>query len=220
MITKLIIKNYTPLVKKGVSYVELDTKEIFNIILGRNGFGKTSLLRELTPFPPDNADYQPGGYKEVHVVVGKDAFILRSTTGKSSEHHFILNGKNLNEGNTLLVQRELVKIHFGVTSGIKDVITGLDVRDLFTTLSAPRRKDFLMAVNPNDTTYALKVFDKLKSNLNAIKGGLKTQRQRLVVEEGRLSQLAGMEPDKLQQEIRVGHLAFVQLRQITLHFQE
>lgn len=203
MITKLIIKNYTPLVKKGVSYVELDTKEIFNIILGRNGFGKTSLLRELTPFPPDNADYQPGGYKEVHVVVGKDAFILRSTTGKSSEHHFILNGKNLNEGNTLLVQRELVKIHFGVTSGIKDVITGLDVRDLFTTLSAPRRKDFLMAVNPNDTTYALKVFDKLKSNLNAIKGGLKTQRQRLVVEEGRLSQLAGMEPDKLQQEIRV-----------------
>lgn len=203
MITKLIVKNLTPLAKKGVTYVELDTKDIFNVIVGRNGFGKTSLLRELTPYPPDNADYGPGGYKESHHVVGKDTYILKSTTGKSSEHHFIHNGKNLNEGNTLLVQRELVKIHFGVTPFIKDVITGLDVRDLFTTLSSARRKDFLMAVNPNDTSYALKIYDKLKSNLNALKGGLKTQRQRLVVEEGRLSQLAGMEPERLQVEIRV-----------------
>lgn len=203
MITKLIIKNYAPLSKKGVTYVELDTKDVFNIVLGRNGFGKTSLLRELTMMPPDNADYLAGGYKEVHAVVGKNTYVLKSSTGKSSEHHFIHNGKQLNEGNTLLVQRELVKIHFGVTPFIKDVITGLDVRNLFTTLSAPRRKDFLMAINPNDTSYALKIYDKLKSNLNALKGGLKTQRQRLVVEEGRLTQLVSMDPEKLQQEIRL-----------------
>lgn len=202
MITKLIIKNYTPLAKKGATYIELDTKDIFNIILGRNGFGKTSLLRELTPFPPDNADYLQGGYKEVHIVIGKDAYQLKSSTGKSSEHHFIHNGKNLNEGNTLLVQRELVKIHFGITQNVKNVITGLDARDLFTTLSSPRRKDFLMTVNPNDTTYALTVFDKLKSNHNSLKGGLKQQRQRLVVEEERLKQLASMDPEQLQIEIR------------------
>lgn len=203
MITKLIIKNNTALAKKGVTSIELDTKDIFNVVIGRNGFGKTTLLKEITMFPPDNADYMPGGYKEVHAVVGKDTYVLRSTTGKSSEHHFIHNGKPLNEGNTLLVQRKLVEIHFGTTQFIKDVITGLDVRDLFTTLSAPKRKDFLMAVNPNDTSYALKVHDRLRSNLNALKGGLKTQRQRLVVEESRLTQLASMDPAKLQEEIRV-----------------
>lgn len=202
MITKLIVKNYIPLAKKNVTYVELSTKEVFNIILGRNGFGKTSLMRELTADPPDNADYLPGGYKESHHVVGKDTYILKSTTGKSSEHHFIHNGKNLNEGMTLSVQRELVKIHFGYTNNIKNIITGLDVRDLFTTLSAARRKDFLMAVNPNDTTFGLKVFDKLKGNLNALKGGLKTQRQRLVVEEGRLAQLAALDATQLQNEIK------------------
>lgn len=202
MITKLIIKNNDRLAKKNVTYVELNTKEIFNIIMGRNGFGKTSLMRELTGDPPDNADYLPGGYKESHHVVGKDTYILKSTTGKSSEHHFIHNGKNLNEGNTLLVQRKLVEAHFGYSPSIKNIITGLDVRDLFTTLSAPRRKDFLMSVNPNDTSYALKVFDKLRGNLNALKGGLKTQRQRLVVEESRLSQLAAMDADKLQEEIK------------------
>lgn len=203
MITKLILKNYTPLTKKGVNYIELNTKEIFNIVLGRNGFGKTSLLRELTPFPADNADYESGGYKEIHIVIDKDVYVLTSSTGKGSEHHFIHNGKEINEGNTLLVQRDLVKSYFGVTQNTKNVITGLDVRDLFSTLSAPRRKDFLMAVNPNDTSYAVKVHDKLKSNLNALKGGLKTQRQRLIVEEGRLSQLANMDAGALQQEIRV-----------------
>lgn len=202
MLTKLILKNYTPLFKKNVTYIELDTRSMFNIILGRNGFGKTSLMRELTPFPPDNADYEAGGYKEVHFVIGKDTYVLKSSTGKGSEHHFIHNGKNLNEGNTLLVQRDLVRIHFGVTQNIKNFVTGLDVRDLFTTLSSARRKDLLMAVNPNDTSYALKMFDKLKSNHNALKGGLKTQRQRLVVEEGRLTQLAALESDKLQEEIR------------------
>lgn len=203
MLVKLILKNYTPLAKKNVTYVELDTKDIFNIILGRNGFGKTSLMKQLTVYPPDNADYGPGGYKESHHVVGKDTYILKSTTGKSSEHHFIHNGKELNEGNTLLVQRELVKIHFRVTNTINSVLTGLDVRDLFTTLSTARRKDFLMQINPNDTSYALKIHDKLKSNLNALKGGLKTQRQRLVVEESRLVQLESMDPEKLQEEIKL-----------------
>lgn len=203
MLTKLILKDYIPLAKKNVTYIELNTNDIFNIILGRNGFGKTSLLRQLTVYPPDNADFMPGGYKESHHVIGKDTYILKSTTGKSSEHHFIHNGKNLNEGNTLLVQRELVKIHFGVTPNINNIITGLDVRDLFTTLSTARRKEFLMTVNPNDTSFGLKVFEKLKSNLNAIKGGLKTQRQRLVVEEGRLTQLASMDSAKLQEEIQL-----------------
>ena len=201
MITGLILKNYTPLYKKGVKYIELDTKEIFNIILGRNGFGKTSLLQELSPLPPDNGSYEQGGYKEVRLVNENGTYILKSSTGKSSHHEFIHNGKNLNEGNTLLVQKELVKIHFKLNNNIKNILSGLDVRDLFTTLSTARRKDFLMSINPNDTTYALKVFDKLKSNLSTIKGGLKTQRQRLVSEESRAKQLASLSPEELQKEI-------------------
>jgi len=43
---------------------------------------------------------------------------------------------------------------------------------------------------------------RLKSNYNSLKGGLKQQRQRLVVEEGRLKQLASLDPEQLQIEIR------------------
>lgn len=202
MLTGLIVRNFTPLLKKGTSYVELDIKKfILNILLGRNGFGKTTLLSLITPMPPDNADFGPDGYKEWRYVDERGTFILKGSTGKNSVHEFIFNGKNLNEGKTLLVQRELVKIHFGVTQQIVNILTGLDVRDLFTTLSAARRKEFLMAVNPNDTSYALKVYEKLKSNYNTIRGGLKTQRQRLVVEEARLTQLATMDAEKLEIEI-------------------
>lgn len=201
MITGLTIKNCIPLLEKGVSSIELDTRDMWNILLGRNGYGKTTLLRMVTPMPPDNADFGPEGYKEWRYADDRGTFVLKSKTGKNNHHEFIHNGKNLNDGNTLMVQRDLVKIHFGVTQSLIDVLTGLDVADLFTTMSVARRKDFLMTVNPNDTTYALKVFDKLRGNYNAIKGGLKTQRQRLVVEEGRMSQLAGLDPATLRTEI-------------------
>lgn len=202
MLTALIIKDCIYLKQKGVSYVELDLRDILSILLGRNGFGKTTLIKQITPMPPDNADYGPEGYKEWRYADDRGTFVLKSKTGKNSHHEFIHNGVNLNEGNTLLVQRELVKIHFGITQQIVNVLTGLDVRDRFTIMSSAKRKDFLMAVNPNDTTYALKVFDKLKSNYNAIKGGLKTQRQRLVVEESRLKDLAGLNTVELNKEIQ------------------
>lgn len=203
MIIGLILKNYTPLLLKGVSIVELDTRDMLNIILGRNGYGKTSLLREMSPMPPDNAHYAKGGYKEWRYRDDRGTYVLISETGKNSKHEFIFNGKNLNEGNTLSVQKELVKIHFGITANIKGILTGLDLRDLFTTMSSLRRKEFLMAVNPNDTSYGVKVFNKLKTNYNTIKGGLKTQHQRLAVEENRMNQLASMDVEQLTKEIAI-----------------
>lgn len=203
MIIGLILKNYTPLLLKGVSVIQLDTRDMFNIILGRNGHGKTSLLREMSPLPPDNAHYGKGGYKEWKYKDDRGTYVLTSETGKSSKHEFIFNGKNLNEGNTLSVQKELVRIHFGITPNIKGILTGLDLRDLFTTMSSLRRKEFLMAINPNDTSFGVKVFNKLKTNYNSIKGGLKTQHQRLAVEESRMNQLASMDVVELTKEIAI-----------------
>lgn len=202
MINKLILVGFIPLLKKGVKEIDLDLSDILNILLGRNGFGKTTLLGQFSPLPPDNADYAPDGYKEWWYKDDRGTFILKSKTGKNSHHEFIFNGTNLNQGNTLLVQRELVKTYFKITPNINNVLTGLDVRDLFTTLSTAKRKEFLMAVNPNDTSYALKIFEKLKSNYNTIKGGLRTQRQRLVTEEGRMNQMASLSTEDLQKEIQ------------------
>lgn len=201
MLTRLIIKNNTALSKKGTRSLILDFDDIMNIILGRNGYGKTTLLKELSQLPPDNADYDEGGYKEVHHKDDRGYFILKSHTGKNSTHEFILNGKNLNEGQTLTVQKDLVKNYFGVTQNVFNIISGLYTQFKFSTLTTNRRKEFLMSVNPNDTSYGLKIFERLKSNYNTTRGALKNQRQRLVVEEQRLKDLASMSVEELNLEI-------------------
>lgn len=201
MLEKLIVKGYIPLKKKGVSSISIDAKSIFNIILGRNGYGKTSLLRMMNPFPPDNADFEDGGYKEIHYRIKNNYFELSSTTGKKSDHKFVLNGKNLNEGGTLLVQRDLVKHYFNITNDVKNVLTGIDRADNFTALSTQRRKNVLMEVNPNDTKYGLKIYDKARVALNQTKGALKHQRQRLAVEMKRQTDLKSLSHDELQEEI-------------------
>ena len=135
MIEKLIVIDYLPLKKKGVSRISLHTKSLFNIIFGRNGYGKTSLLRLVNPFPPDNGEFATNGYKEIHYKINNNLFQLISKTGKKSDHQFILNGKNLNEGGTLLVQRDLVRSYFNITPEICNFLTGIDRSDLFSTLA-------------------------------------------------------------------------------------
>ena len=201
MLEKLIIKGYIPLKKKGTNSIEMNVKSIFNIILGRNGYGKTSLLRMLNPFPPDNGDFEEGGYKEIHYRIKNNYFILTSTTGKKSNHSFKLNNKELNEGGTLLVQRDLVKHYFNLTNEVKNVLTGLDRQDNFSALTTQRRKNVLMEVNPNDTKYGLKIFDKARVALNQTKGALKHQRQRLAVEMKRQIELKSLTQEELQEEI-------------------
>lgn len=201
MLTQAIFKNYVPLKKKGVNSIVLNRTMLFNIILGRNGYGKTSLLRELNPFPPDNADYEEGGYKEVHYKINNDFFKLISETGKKSAHWFYLNGVNLNEGNTLLVQRDLVKQYFGITTEVRNVLTGIDRGDSFSLLSAQKRKSVLMEINPNNTSYGVKIYEKARIAHNQTKGALKHQRQRLAVEEKRQVELKAMSKDEFQEEI-------------------
>ena len=201
MLEKLILKNYIPLKKKGVNSITITTKNIFNIVLGRNGYGKTSLLREMNPFPPENSDYDENGYKEIHYKIKNNSFILISKTGKNSQHQFILNGKNLNEGNTLLVQRDLVKHYFGISIETRNILTGIDRADSFSSLTPQRRKNVLMEINPNDTKYGLKVYEKARIALNQTKGALKHQRQRLTTELNRQKELKSLTPEELQLEI-------------------
>lgn len=189
------------MLKKGVSYIELDTNSIFNVVLGRNGYGKTSLLRQMNPFPADNADFEEGGYKEIHYKINNNEYKLISRTGKKSSHEFWVNGKNLNEGSTLLVQRDLAKHHFNITKEVMDVLTGINRGDNFSALSPQRRKSVLMEVNPNDTKYGVKIYDKARVNYNQTKGALKHQRQRLVAEERRQLELKSMTPEELQAEV-------------------
>lgn len=202
MIIRLEIRNNLALKSKGINKIVIDKISMFNILLGRNGNGKTTLLGEISPLPPDNAEYDENGYKEIEYTFQNKHYRLVSNTGKKSTHYFYFNGKNLNTGMTLRVQLELVKQHFNITPEIKNVISGIDGADLFSSLSLPRRKSVLMAINPSDTTLILKVYDALRSTHNQTKGALKHQRQRLAAELSRQKSINAVPIEELRYEIK------------------
>lgn len=203
MITELRLKNNVGLLTKGTRSVELTLKELVNIFMGRNGYGKTSILKECHPLPPDNADYAKGGYKYVRWEVSESEFyILESHTGTSSTHSFKKNGvEELNTGGTLTVQKDLCREYFGLTPLLVRYMSGTKVNDLFTMLSTAARKQIIMDMYPNDTRYALTVYNKIKAELRNCQGAIKNQHKRLAEENQRKQQLMETSLPELEAKI-------------------
>ncbi|BAW98251.1 DNA double-strand break repair Rad50 ATPase [Vibrio phage pTD1] len=203
MIAELRLKNNVGLLTKGTKSVTLDLADLVNIFMGRNGFGKTSILKECHPLPPDNADYAKGGYKYVKWIVSPQEFyILESHTGTSSTHSFKKNGvEELNTGGTLTVQRELCVTYFGLTPALVKYMSGLKTNNLFSTLSTAARKQLFMEMYPNDTRYALSVYNKIKAELRNSIGAIKNQHKRLAEENQRAATLSGTNVAELEVKI-------------------
>lgn len=205
MITKLILKGYLPLKDKGINEIVLDKLGDFNIILGRNGYGKTSIMRQLNYYPPDNSAFdEETGYKEIHAVMnGKHYRLTTKTSSKRAVNHFYIDGENHNKSTTSATQKELVRQHFGLTNDVRHVVSGIRKGDAFSSLSPMRRKQVLMDINPNDVSYALKIYDDVRQEHNYVKNALKYQRQRLAAELQRQKEVAAAPIDELTYEIKL-----------------
>ena len=139
-----------------------------NILTWGNGSGKSSLLSQLTPFPPDfKKEYFEDGYKEITINYKDSIYVLR--TDKSG-HSFIKDKIELNDGGTKRVQIELIEHNFNLSSNILPLIYG---SNNFTTLSPLDRKNFLTKISTIDFTYSLSIFSKLldlkKENITLLK---------------------------------------------------
>lgn len=201
MYTHLVLKNNIALAKKGTHLVDLDLNNPITIILGPNGHGKSTILKEINPLPPDNSMYSEGGYKLIERVENNVHYRMESFTGKHSTHSFKVNGVEKNTGGTQAVQKELCKYYFNLTERSVRYMSGLKTADLFTNLSTGSRKELLMDLYPNDTSYALGVFKKLCTGLRETDGAIKNQVKRLTEEQEKMSQIQGMSEEELEQKI-------------------
>lgn len=216
MIVKLILKGYIPLNTKGVEYFETDQLGLMNILIGRNGHGKSSILNEASPMPPENADYVEDGYKYVEIINKGKRYYLESFTGSKSKHSFKdSEGNELNSGGTQAAQKELVKQYFDLTPLYFKVLTAINENYRFTALGVAERKFLLMDLYPNDTKYALIVYNKIKSAYSDTVGALKNQSQRLIEEQQRVSALGGKTKEELLHDIsqldkRINEIVYLQ----------
>ena len=202
MILKLILEHYVPLSSSGFSKIELDVKHIVNLLISVNGSGKSSILKEMNPLPPDNANYKAGGRKYVELLHHEKHYVLDSYTGKGNGHSFKVDNKELNDGGTLTVQKNLVQQHFNLDQGLNKVLSGLKVPDLLSAMSTLRRKEVFMRIYPNNTEYALGVFNRLKDERNSLKGAIKNQVTRYAEENKKLETMSTMSVDQLEEQIK------------------
>lgn len=202
MLLKLILEKNIPLSKSGIQKVELTTAHMINLFISTNGSGKTSILKEMNPLVPDNANYHEGGRKYVEIKLGNKHFKLDSRTGKHGSHSFVLNGKELNPGSTGAVQKELVFAHFRLDMNLAKMLSGLRVTDLLSGMIPAKRKDIFMQVYPNDTEYALGVYNKLKTERNELKAAVKNQISRYTEENRKLAEINEYGIDELEVRIK------------------
>lgn len=196
-ILRIRLIGYTRLSLRELDVIDITFTKKTQIILGSNGSGKSSLMRELSPLPGLASEYRKGGSKEIWIENNNKTYYLKcSFTEEGNFYDFICIEENLNPGRTLTVFKELVKEHFNYTQNLHDILTGV-IR--FHSLSVNERRQWFMMLHDVDYTYAFKYFQKLKEQIRDIQGAIKQASQRLSEEHTKL--LTKEEEVKIRLEI-------------------
>lgn len=159
-VESLTLINYNPFLLRGVKKLCLHFTSIYQLIIGTNGTGKSSILRQLSPLPAVSSDFTGRGSK--HIVIrhhGNVYNLISEYTEKGGSHQFICNNVNLNDSRTITSQRELVQKHFGLTQALFSLLIG---ETLFTKMSSNERRDWLLSISGMNLDYAMEVYERLR----------------------------------------------------------
>lgn len=161
LITKLTLHLSKRMGFNGIKTFTYEPAHIYQIVLGTNGSGKSSLMNELSPLPASGNDYFKGGYKEIELThQGKRYTLLSDFASKKAGHHsFICDDIELNEGGTQAVQRQIVKEHFDFDKDLFELLTG---QTSFREMSPNQRRYWLVRMADDNMEYAISLYNYTK----------------------------------------------------------
>lgn len=174
---KLALEGYRPLLINGVNRFEITPKEVHQIIIGTNGTGKSSVMREMTPLPAVRANYIKGGSKVTEWEHRGSHYVLSSEFKSTNHHSFIKDGEELNQGGTASVQNILVKQHFNIDNKIHELLSD---KIVFTKMTPQQRREWIPRLSGGDLGYAISLHNKLKSLLRDRSGVIRHLKGRMV----------------------------------------
>ncbi|QAX96150.1 hypothetical protein [Vibrio phage vB_VmeM-Yong XC32] len=168
---ELELTGFKPLSLSNINYFRWTPAQPWQLILGTNGSGKSSISRAATPTTTDRNEFREGGCKKSRwLSIDNVLFELESHYGKKPHHSFIRDGKELNDGGTAMVQNQLVEQHMGYTAHLHRILTQ-DIR--FTSMSKSQRENMLIDISGVNFDFALATYDKLKQALRDAVGASK-----------------------------------------------
>lgn len=183
-IDSIELQGYRRLLLAHIHYIKITPESKIQLILGTNGSGKSSLLKELTPLPALPAEFAKEGYKIVKISHNNSSYLLKNTfAATGSKFHFLKDGEELNPGGTATTYKDLVKKEFGITPEIHEMMIGASK---FTSMGVAERRNWFTRISDADYTYAIKFYQELKVQLRDMQAGVKLNQSRLVQESEKL----------------------------------
>lgn len=190
IILGLELIGYKRLMLSNIHHFIYTPEAAYQLILGTNGSGKSSILHELSPLPAKAADFVKDGSKTITVSHRNSLYVLTSTFRTGNKHSFVKDGYEFNDGGTGRVQEELVAKEFGLTPELHELLTG---QTLFTELPPLKRRDWCTKLSTADYRFALNLYQKLKVSARDSQGALKHVKKRLLDETHALHNLVDAE---------------------------
>jgi energy-coupling factor transporter ATP-binding protein EcfA2 len=183
-IKQLELKGYKRLSLNNIDYIKFTPENKIQLILGQNGSGKSSLLKELSPLPALPIEFNKEGYKVVEILHNNSNYILKSIfSSLGNKFHFIKDSEELNPGSTVTVFKELVKKHFNISNDVHDLLTGTNS---FHRMSVGERRNWFTRLSESDYTYAFSIYQNLREQQRDIQGAIKLNQSRLLQESQKL----------------------------------
>lgn len=162
----------------------MEPKSSIQLILGSNGSGKSSTLREISPLPSPYQQYEKDGYKLLEFTHrGHSYRTLNQFDGKSGKYSLTKDGEELFDGSTVTDFRALIKREFGLTPEIQSLIDGVT---RFSTMDVAKRRQWFTALSKTDYSYAIQYYGKLRSRIRDLQGALTISQNRLASEASKL----------------------------------
>lgn len=202
---ELVLVGYKRLMLNNIKSITYTPTSLYQLILGTNGSGKSSILYEASALPANPSDYTKNGSKLGRWEHNGSMYVLESKFKSGAKHSFIKDGLELNPGGTGAVQKELAKQEFGLTQDLHNLLIG---DELFTEMGPSKRREWLTMLCDTDFSFAMGLYNRVRTAGRDAQGAFKHLSGRLTQETQRLKSLGEVgswadEAQQLQSELEM-----------------
>lgn len=204
-ITLLELVGFSHVKLNQIQHLKYKPSEPYQLILGTNGSGKSSVMDQLTPWPANKDDFDDEGFKAIEIIHNGSKYRLTTEFhGKKAIYSFLKDSEELNNQSTISVQKVLVEKEFGINEDYHDLMMG---RVKFTQLKPTERRVWFTRLSEVNYDYAIDVFKKLSTKLRDAQGSLRRAKSRLVAETEKV--ITAEEQERLETDLKVLEEEFV-----------
>ena len=194
------IKDFKRFTVSNINEFYYKPKHKIQIILGTNGSGKSSLLRELIPIVDNDTktNYKDKtGYKQVVYEHNDSIYTLTYSNNKFS---FIKDKEELNITGQRKLQQQLIEQHFNINKLVYELLLGITG---FSNMSISERKKWFTDILTHlDYSYALETYKATKDRIKELKSYIKLTRAKISKDEYLLQKYDKDKIEKVKEEIK------------------